>query len=218
MVWTINEKGWICGDASITQMPRPKIEHGALLHVNGIIVHQTDSPTARATLNAYSNGGAGAHFLIDRDGNTYQVASLKKKTWHVGKLRAKCVASHTCSKAEFKLFRDSTNTEIYHHEMHKSVPVRLPSNEDSVGIELVARCILDAKYIKPDLTTEDIQKLTANFGVFETVTPAQNTALDVLIQNIQASLHVPVAEVYSHPEVSMKNITEASSAQWPGRK
>lgn len=218
MVWTIDARGWISGDASITPMPRPKIEHGPLSRVNGIIVHQTDSATAHATLNGYLNGGAGAHFLIDKNGKTYQVASLKQKTWHIGKLKAKCIASHSCSAAEFKLIRENKYQEVNRVEMYKSTPIRFPSNSDSIGIELVGQCILDPKFIKPGMDDRQKGRQMGEHGVFEEVTPAQNAALAVLIQNIQSSLHVPATEIYSHPEVSMKNLTEASTAHWAGRK
>jgi N-acetyl-anhydromuramyl-L-alanine amidase AmpD len=56
-----------------------------MTHVQGIIVHQTGSPTARSTLNGYGVARAnGAHFLIDKDGTIYQTASVLKQTAHVG--------------------------------------------------------------------------------------------------------------------------------------
>ncbi|WP_275957694.1 N-acetylmuramoyl-L-alanine amidase [Rosenbergiella gaditana] len=55
------------------------IERGKLDKVNGIIVHQTNSPTAQSTFNSYNQTSAnGAHFLIDKDGKIYQTASLLK--------------------------------------------------------------------------------------------------------------------------------------------
>lgn len=52
--------------------------------MRAIAVHQTDSPTAQATFNAYRTGGNGAHFLIDKPGTVYQTASLQAVCFHVG--------------------------------------------------------------------------------------------------------------------------------------
>ena len=95
MPFNIDSKGWITGASDIRTMPRPEIEHGALRSIKGIIVHQTDSDNAAGTLQAYQRKGSnGAHFLIDKDGAIYQVASLLKKTWHVGILKSRCISAH----------------------------------------------------------------------------------------------------------------------------
>lgn len=218
MASSVDKDGWFTNDASVRKQPRPMIEHGALKTIRGIIVHQTGSPTAAGTLSSYQNANAnGAHFLIDKDGTTYQVASLFKKTWHVGKLKAKCLETHTCSPAVLKAETGLKYSEVNKLEMHKTVPDRFPSNEDSVGIELVGLCVLDPKYIKPGMSKEQINELTARYGVFETVTAAQNQALQRLLSKIQDKLTVPKDQVYPHPEVSRKNPTEASTAQWAGK-
>ena len=216
MSWSISESGWITDEANIKAMPRPNIEHGVLGRITGIIVHQTDSDSAEQTLNSYRNANAnGAHFLIDRNGTIYQVASLKRKTWHVGKLRSKCLALHSCSPAELKELNDAKGrpTAVNRIEMRKSVPLRYPSNEDSIGIEIVGKCILPAAMDKPGLTVEQRNKLRADFGVFEQVTPIQNKALQYLVTNLSEALSIP-DEVYPHSTVSRKNITEAVTAKW----
>lgn len=219
MPFNIDSKGWITGASDIKSMPRPNIEHGDMEIVNGIIVHQTDGGDAQSALNSYKNKKAnGAHFLIDKDGTTYQVASLLKQTWHVGKLKGRCVASHECTPAELKIYSNYRKSKQTNRmEMRKVTPVRYPSNKDSIGIELVGRCVLDKKYIKDGMTENEIEDLRAEYGVFETVTPAQNVALGSLMRQLQDSLHIPEKEVFSHPTVSMKNPTEASTAKWPGR-
>lgn len=196
---------------------RPLIQKGKLGKVTGIIVHQTDSDSARGTLAAYLSGGNGAHFLIDRDGTIHQTASMHAKTWHVGKLKAKCFETHTCSPAEVKI-GPGKPTQINRLEMKKAVPERFPSNEDSIGIELVGRCILDRKFVKPGMSKEIIARLTADKGVFETVTPAQNAALKRLVLDIQEVLVLPADQVFPHARVSAKNVTEAATAQWPGKQ
>ena len=68
------------------------IERGSMPHVHGIVVHQTDGATAKSALDHYKRPAPnGAHFLIDKDGTTYQTASLFKQTRHVGKLKARCL-------------------------------------------------------------------------------------------------------------------------------
>ncbi|WP_240754345.1 N-acetylmuramoyl-L-alanine amidase [Lampropedia aestuarii] len=74
-----------------------KIEKGPMPLIAGIIVHQTDGPTAQSAFNGYTAGKNGAHFLIDRDGTIYQTASLAQTTWHVGKLRSRCIAEKRCT-------------------------------------------------------------------------------------------------------------------------
>ncbi len=57
----------------------PNIEHGLMTHVHGIIVHQTDGPSAKSALDSYSKGSPnGAHFLIDKDGTIYQTIRLHR--------------------------------------------------------------------------------------------------------------------------------------------
>lgn len=219
MPLTIDQRGWITGASDIKSMPRPNIEHGDMKIVNGIIVHQTGGNDAASSLNSYKNKKAnGAHFLIDKDGTIYQVASLLKQTWHVGRLKGRCIESHKCTPAELKIYGNYRKSHLTNRmEMHKATPFRYPSNKDSIGIELVGQCVLDKKYIEKGMSKEDIGMLTDRHGVFETVTNAQNTALASLIRSLQESLHIPEKEVFSHPTVSMKNPTEASTAKWPGR-
>ena len=55
----------------------PKIERMEMPKVNGLIIHQTQSPSVNSTLNSYAQDKAnGTHFLIDKDGTIYQTASL----------------------------------------------------------------------------------------------------------------------------------------------
>ena len=67
-------------DARVRRAISPALERGEMNVVNGIIVHQTNSPTAAATLNGYKRPKSnGAHFLIDKDGTIYQTASSIRK-------------------------------------------------------------------------------------------------------------------------------------------
>lgn len=222
MVTTVDKNGWITNDAGIVAAPRPMIEHATMTSVRGIIVHQTGSSSADSSLNSYKNAGAaGAHFLIDKDGTTYQVASMYKITWHVGKLKAKCLESHTCSPQEIKASKPFNPSKLNKVEMVKSVPLRFPANNDAIGIEIVGKCVLDPKWIKPGMTADQISQLTDAHGVYETVTPAQNKALQQLVSKIQEGLAMSdedKAQIYPHSQVSWKNVTEGTTAQWPGKQ
>lgn len=87
-------------DHRVQQEIRPLLERGNMPVVNGIIVHQTDASTAQSSLDSYKTHPIGAHFLIDKDGTIYQTASISKRVNHVGKLRARCVAEHSCAPKE----------------------------------------------------------------------------------------------------------------------
>lgn len=182
---------------------RPHIERAALDKVSGIIVHQTGGRSASSSLSSYLNPGAnGAHFLIEKDGKIYQTASLHKQTWHVGSLRARCLAEYRCTPAELRKLSKFVPKAENRMELKKHVPARYPTNKDSIGIELVG-AVVTAKGSDP-----------AEKGIFEEVTVAQNQSLGWLVNELRLTLGVPVTEVFRHPVVSRKNPTEAASARW----
>ena len=182
------------------------IERGKLAAVNGIIVHQTDSTTARSTFNSYQNIGAnGAHFLIDKDGTIWQTASLYKITHHVGFLQSRCLLKKSCSPQELKKAMDmdkikstrGRSLKVHQYEAKKEFPDRFPFNGDSIGIEIVGK-----------------SKRFGEKDVYEPVNNKQNESLKWLIKELSETLNVFMSEVYRHPDVARKNITEASTAKW----
>lgn len=196
------DKAGVVSNSRILNAISPHIEHGEMPVVQGIIVHQTDSSTAQSSLSSYGNPKSnGAHFLIDKDGTIYQTASVYKSTWHVGKLRSRCLAEMTCSPAELKLAQKWDPQGTHKREKLKSVPDRYPSNDDSIGIEIVGR-----SYPPTDDKSGE--------NVFESLTEEQTESLKWLVSEIRETLNVPLAETYRHPEVSYKNKTEAQSASW----
>jgi N-acetyl-anhydromuramyl-L-alanine amidase AmpD len=198
-MFVIDDKGKVI-NPKIRDAISPMIEHGAMPTVKGIIVHQTDSSTATSTLAKYKQPKAdGAHFLIDKDGTIYQTASVTKKTAHVGKLRSRCYVEMRCSPAEMKANAKWNPTAEYHREIKKSVPNRYPSNDDSIGIEIVGKAVLPEKGTKP---------------IYENLTTEQQASLQWLINEIRATLGVPLTEIFRHSTVSFKNETEAQSAKW----
>lgn len=175
----------------------PQIEKGLLKVVHGILVHQTDSSSAASTFASYKAGAAGAHFLIDKDGTIIQTARLIRQTWHVGKLKSRCLAETTCSPSELKTLNALSNkySRLHKHEAAKAYPRRYPSNLDSIGIELVGKFIV-------------------NQGYYESVTDEQNASLNWLVRELQRSLNIMPGEVFRHPTVSWKQPTEAATAVW----
>jgi N-acetyl-anhydromuramyl-L-alanine amidase AmpD len=168
----------------------------------GIIVHQTGSPTARSTLNGYGVARAnGAHFLIDKDGTIYQTASVLKQTAHVGSLRSRCIATRMCSRTETQALLRMGARERNRHEMGKQVPDRYPSNEDSIGIEIVGQAF-------------PLNETRSERQTYEAVTTEQNTSLKWLVHALATTLGVPMTEVFRHPVVSQKNMSEAATATW----
>jgi N-acetyl-anhydromuramyl-L-alanine amidase AmpD len=171
-----------------------------LKEIHGIIVHQTDSATAASTLNGYKVPKAnGAHFLIDKDGTIYQTASLNKKTYHVGFIKSRCMAEHTCTPTELAALKGKKlGAGIGKIEMKKSYPKRYPFNNDSIGIENVS-----------------LAKAGANNQLeFEPLTDKQQDSLSWLINELTQTLGVPMTEIFRHAEVSWKLESEGASARW----
>ena len=189
-------------DARIKLALSATLSRGPLKRIDGSVVHQTDSSSAKSTLSQYQQQGTlGAHFLIDKDGTIYQTASLRYQTWHVGPLRARCMAELRCAPSELTALKRFDPRGEHRREMAKSVPQRYPSNEDSIGIELVGQA-LPLSEPKPDKRT------------YESVTQLQNDSLAWLVRALSTTLRVPMTEVFRHPQLSRKNATEAATAKW----
>jgi len=176
----------------------PAIERGPMHKVNGIVVHQTNGPTAQSTFHSYQHKDAnGAHFLIDKDGTIYQTASLHRSTNHVGLMKSKCLLEKSCTPAEFKKIKRMDLHTRSRHEENKGWADRFPAKRDSIGIELVGRAFGDK-----------------GKEIFENVTDEQNESLGWLIMELSDTLGVSMQSIYRHPEISHKNKTEASTARW----
>jgi N-acetyl-anhydromuramyl-L-alanine amidase AmpD len=178
------------------------IEHGSMSAVHGIVVHQTGASTAQSTFNSYRDKNAnGAHFLIDKDGTIYQTASLMRVAYHVGNIRSRCLETLKCAPAEIaasrEAYRRGRYKGLHKHEMTKSWPSRLPSNIDSIGIELVG-----------------VAQIKNGERVYDDPTTEQNTALKWLIAELIETLGIDRTEIFAHPTLSYKNPTEAKAAQW----
>lgn len=58
---------------------------GTLAQRKKIALHITQGPTAQSAINWFNNPASqvSAHFVIDRDGTTYQLLSISDSAWHV---------------------------------------------------------------------------------------------------------------------------------------
>lgn len=189
------------------------IERGPLRSVAGIVVHQTGAATAAATFNSYRRPGAnGAHFLIDVGGVIHQTASVHKKTFHVGKLKSRCLAALRCSPASYP---GMSPDDIHRVEIKKAAPARYPSNEDALGIELVGAARLPQGFQVPRAHARwTPDQILGQYGVYDRPTAAQNQALAWLVDELIDTLKIAPREVLRHPVVSWKNPTEAAGATW----
>jgi N-acetyl-anhydromuramyl-L-alanine amidase AmpD len=107
-----------------------------------------------------------------------------------------------CTATELNALKTFDPRGEHRREMRKRVPDRYPSNQESIGIEIVGG-LLDAG------DKQFIEK-----SVYENVNQKQNESLKWLIQAISMTFNVPMTEVFRHPTVSRKNPTEAATAQW----
>ena len=126
-------------------------------------------------------------------------------TWHVGKLKIRCLSENSCSADEAKKLKKMKWSALLKYEKDKErkkkFPERYPSNEDSIGIELVG-----------EATSSKDSNIKGE--IYETVTEAQNASLKWLVFELTVTLGLPMSEIYRHPVVSYKNPTEAETAQW----
>jgi N-acetyl-anhydromuramyl-L-alanine amidase AmpD len=199
-----NDKGKII-DGKVKVQIEPNLEHGSLVAVNALVMHQTGGSDAAGALASYKNKGAsGAHFLIDKDGTIYQTARVDKRTYHVGKIQSRCDNLKSCSPDDATAIRTIMHPkkkvpypakvkQLHEHEMQKSYPNRYPSNDDSLGIEVVG---------KPTK------------GIYEDPTDQQAASVKWLVAGLLDLFGLTTEDVYRHPQVSYKDATEAKSVKW----
>ncbi|BHI65245.1 hypothetical protein JNE112863_27180 [Escherichia coli] len=101
----IDHEGYI-RNAGIIKHTVPELEEGRMPKINAIILHRTDSSTINGTLASFSKG-IGTHFIVEKDGNIYQAASLFVYTSHVEKIKSRCKEEKTWSSEEKRKQRHS---------------------------------------------------------------------------------------------------------------
>jgi N-acetyl-anhydromuramyl-L-alanine amidase AmpD len=189
-------------DKNVIQKIYKGLHHGKIAKINAIVVHQTGASSAQHTFNSYQNSSIGAHFLIDKQGVIYQTALTNQIAYHVGRLKSKCIDQPaSCNQSELtaanamylqKGISYSLRVKNLHaHENAKNYPDRYPTNNDSVGIEIVGSADSKSKS-------------------YEAVNATQNASLKWLVNELSINL----GDVYRHPTISYKQPSEASTAAW----
>lgn len=182
-----------------------QIEKGVMKQVNAIVLHQSGSSNSESVYASYKSGQNGAHFLIEKNGSIVQTARINRKCWHVGAIRSKCYELKNCSiqglnEVQAVLFKQGQSyalrvKKLNQLEATKAYPDRYPTNDDSIGIEIVGA--FDLK-----------------LNQYEMISREQNRALAWLIDLLQTALQMDDNDIYRHPEVSYKKPSEAQSAKW----
>ena len=179
------------------------LEHGRIGKISSIVLHRTDSGSAAGTLSAYAQGKKeGAHFLIDKSGHIYQTASMLQRCWHVGILLPRCKIDHDCNGKELKTITALMHEQglsfgrrarnLSRHEVRKKYPLRYPSNNDSIGIEVVG------SFVPEDQS-------------FEKSTQQQLSSLKWLVNSVVTEYGLNVMnDVYAHGAIARKEITEGA--------
>lgn len=104
---------------------------------------------------------------------------------------------------------------IHRIEMQKSPGDRYPGNMEAIGIEMVGRARLPVGFKPPERDAKlSLEKLRGRHGIYDAPTAAQNQSLSWLVRVLQGSTKLAASEVFRHPVVSYKNLTEAQGANW----
>ena len=188
----------------------PRLDHGPMPVVHGIVMHQTGGSTAAGTWfkyrNTQSSDRTGAHFLIDRDGSLYQTLQITRACAHVAPIKARCLAELRCTPADLEAFETMKKVAGNNwngtyaraegtYESKKSWPDRYPYNPDAIGIEVVGG--------PPKGST-----------IYENPTVPENDTVHWLVPSLLETLHIKSSEVFRHPTLSRKTESEASGVTW----
>ena len=194
----VGENGYV-QNAGFTIKPIAALEKGTMDGPKAIVLHRTDGASVQSALDS-AGTGVGTHFYVDKDGTVYQAASLLKRTYHVGKIKSRCMAEGTCPAAETRMITGWgwSPTRVHNHEKAKAYPDRYPKNADSVGIETVSRCI---KNCAPgDKGTPEWEPPTAE----------QKAAIASIVEILKKEYDLTNADIYEHDIISYK--TEGEGA------
>lgn len=194
---TIGADGYLT-DPGITRTPIPALEHGQLRDVNAIVLHRTESSTAKSTLNHWqgSSNPYGTHFLIDKDGTIHQTASLNHYTNHIGKIRSKAEEEGTASEQELEKLKEYGVAQTNTYERAKAYPDRFPTSLDSVGIEVVGR------YDKAS-------------GTWDAPTAQQTEALNRLVGTLKNEYGLNGRDIHEHDKIGYKTQGEGDGLVEP---
>lgn len=180
-------------DPEITKDIVSKLERGSLSTVNAIVLHRTGGATMASAIATFKSSGIGTHYIIDKDGTIKQTANAEKYTYHVGKIRARCMEEGTCSAEEAKKIKNFgwSPDKIYDNEKTKKYPDRYPMSTDSIGIEVVGKYNKTAK-------------------VWDQATTQQKTSINFLVKKLKKTYNLTDRDIYEHDKISYKTSGEGS--------
>lgn len=181
--------GGIVRDVRIEAKIYSLLEHGPMAGVSGIVLHQTSSDYIVKTMTEYTFRplGIGAHFLINPAGQIFQTARITQVCWHVGRIKAYCKEIHRCTPTDdqvltkiLKTFgndKEEYDRQVDTWEQKKLALNRYPTNNDSIGIEVVG---------------------AMKNGVYGTPTNAQNQSSRWLVSALLSTLKLDRGRIFPH--------------------
>ena len=194
----VGENGYV-QNAGFTHKPIAALEKGAINGPKAIVLHRTEGTSVQSALDS-AETGIGTHFYVDKDGTVYQTASLLKRTYHVGKIKSRCMAEGTCPAGETKRIAEWgwNPTKVYNNEKAKEYPTRYPMNEDCVGIETVSRCVKNCG--PKDKDTPEWEPPTAE----------QKESISTIIRILKKAYSLADDDIYEHDIISYKTAGEGA--------
>ena len=200
----VDAKGYV-QNAGFTHQPISALEKGALKGPVAVVLHRTAGATLGSALSP-AKSGVGTHFYVDKDGTVHQTASLRHRTHHVGKIKSRCQMEGNCTPEEAEKIRSWgwAPTRIHNHEKAKPYPKRFPMNEDSVGIEVVARCLTHCAPDEGDQAT------------WEPPTPEQAESIRTIVEILKSTYALGEEDVFEHDRISYKKGGEGAGLYTPG--
>ncbi|MBI6550765.1 peptidoglycan recognition protein family protein [Xenorhabdus lircayensis] len=189
----VNDDGYF-KNTDIVQDEVNALEHGEMSTVNAIVLHRTGGSSMSTAISSFKSTGVGTHFIIDKDGTIKQTASLKQYTYHIGKIRSKCIAENNCNSDEAKKIKGWgwNPKKIHDHEKLKAYPDRYPMNDDSVGIEVVAGYNTSSKS-------------------WEQATAQQSESIKKLVSLLKCNYNLDNGDIYEHDKISYKTEGEGAN-------
>jgi len=183
----------ISTDIKVVKKHIKKAEHGTLKKINAIVIHRTAG--SKLSFSNAKNNGIAAHFYVDKDGTIYQVASLNKVCYHVGKIKSKAKEEGSLTNFDKEYFKKIgwSPSKEYKYEKNKKYPTRYPYNYDSIGIETVG------SYNKTTKTWEHL-------------TEAQKKSVSKLYNCLIKLLKLDKnSDTYTHEQISRKTKGEGQT-------
>ncbi|MEN1929675.1 N-acetylmuramoyl-L-alanine amidase [Luteimonas sp. MJ250] len=194
----IGENGYV-QNAGFTIKPIAALEKGKMDGPKAIVLHRTEGASVQSALDS-AGTGIGTHFYVDKDGTVYQTASLLKHTYHVGKIKSRCMVDGTCPADETRQITGWgwSPSKVHNHEKVKAYPARYPMNTDSVGIETVSRCV------------KNCGPKDKGVPEWEPPTAEQKSSIATIVGILKKEYGLTSADIHEHDLISYKTAGEGA--------